>query len=240
MNTDPTTHDAEEHIFWLQAVHALLRCQYERSRRKHVVSFLETGVAFPDSQLDGHGGSVLLTELHYHLGKEVIIRRNFFKRLVLISARSLGWPLQSTPSGSVTLGFRPRQRAMSDAHLKRILTQLSLPTTVLDRVLLPFLGDAWWGRRSASALPDASHLASYALLPRSSHALLRSIFCFRCTEISFSSGSHVVGEWQGRNARLSLRASDIWRFIVFLRHERQRTRECCRIIEVGGLGDVLV
>ena len=100
----------DEHIFWLQAVHSLLRCQYERSQRKHVVAFLGPGVAFADSALDGQGGSALLTELHYHLGKEVLIRRDFFKRLVLISARSLGWPLQCTPTGSVSLGFRPRPR----------------------------------------------------------------------------------------------------------------------------------
>lgn len=230
----------DEHIFWLRAVHSLLRCRYERSRCKHVVSFLGSSAAFADSALDGQGGSALLTELHYHLGKEVLIRRDFFKRLVLISARSLGWPLQSMPSGSVSLGFRPRPRVQSDSLLRHLLKRMAFPSDVAERVMLPLLGDAWWARRSASALPNSPRMQSYALLSRPSSPVLRATFCFQCTELRFAWGLIVVGEWQKRSSRLSLRTTDIWRFILFLRHERMRSRAGARIIQVGGLGDVLV
>jgi len=229
-----------DEALWFRAVYCLLRSRYAPSRRKHLVSFLPSSPCFADRKLDGKGGSAILTELQGSFGKEVLLRRDFFKQLVLISARELGYPLYRLPSGSVSVGFRPSSRACSSLLLDRVLSQLPLPSEARAGTLADLLGEAWWGVSSAEGLPAARTLGCYTATVPSPKRLLRTIFCFPCTRLRLSNGATIHGEWRRGGAFLSLRTSDVWDFVHFLRYQRRKENLRSEVMEIGGLGDVLV
>ena len=224
---------------WYSHVASLLRKRYARSRQARLISFLPSSKCFADAQVDGDGGSALLTELQRVVGAEVFIQRDVFKTLLLQCAQELGWPLQKLPSGAAMIGLRPaRLRDVQCGLLLRAVAQLPLPPELRDRHLLPFLGETWWAVRSSgceSARHDGRHSYS-ASVPRP-RKLLRAMLPFDCNALSFSFGHDSVVEWRGRSA-ISVHTADIWRFVHFVRYQRRGYRS--ELMVIGGLGDVLV
>lgn len=224
----------EASALWFRAVYAAIRQLYVASKRTHLVSFLPSTPCFADAMLDGQGGSALLTELLRFFGKDVLLRRDFFKRMVLLSARELGFPVQRMPSGGVMLGVRAMARRPRHAHAV-ILRRLPLPGEVRCGTLAQFLGESWWAVRSQSML-RAAELPCYSANLPPPKKLLRAIFPFPCTEVRLSVGRGFVCEWH--DAFLLVRTAEIWDFVQFLRWSRRKQR--AEIIKIGGLGDVMV
>ena len=109
-----------------------------------------------------------------------------------------------------------------------------------DFALADLLGEAWWGVSSAEGLPAARTLGCYTATVPSPKRLLRTIFCFPCTRLRLSTGATIYGEWRRGGAFLSLRTSDVWDFVHFLRYQRRKENLRSEVMEIGGLGDVLV
>ena len=227
-------------LVWQRAVHDVLRRRYVRSRRQYLVSCPSPMVSFADTEVDGQGGSAILTELQHMLGKVVLQHRNLFKHFVLRSAHALGWPVHQTPAGHARVGCRVSKGKSKRTLLDYLIDSLPLPDHVRTSYLCPLLGEAWWGVRSTARLPRCKSYGSFAVCVPRPKKTLRDIFRFPCTLLHFSTGIRIVAEWRAGGDFISLRTTHIWTFVFFLRQQRNKSHHPSEVIHIGGLGDVFV
>ena len=229
---------------WFCAVHSLLRSIYVRSRRAHAMYFMECSPSDSTSALmDGRGGSAILTEMEKHLGTEVQFRRDFFKRLVLLSAHGLRWPLSRQPSGTIALGFKPRRRSRNNRLSMCAVESLGVPNEIVSMLLIPFVGDIWWGARQATT----SHLrlketenCYFVTLPYPRKPFRRWI-PFTNTFFKFAFNVPALIEWQLRETEVHIHTGDIWNIVDFFRYLRNKEgRSRSEIVHIKGVGDVLI
>ena len=223
-------------------VFCFLARRFTRARRPQVVAFLPFSLSFANGWCDGQGGSALLTELQHTFGKEVLLNRNLFKEYVLHTARILGWPLSSLPSGSVTVGVRPRYIEPVEAtSLKALIQNLPLPAGV-TQVLVDYLGEPWWSCKVCLEAPRALSPSAYTLKPitQCPRRILKLIFPFKCTIVNFSNGESLYAEWSMLEDILFFQATQIWGLVNLLRCVRRSLNYSAQVIHIGGLGDVFV
>jgi len=232
-----------EEAQWFCAVHSLLEKIFVRSRRAHHMHFHDGLTWDRDASLDNdEGGSALLTEIQGHLGTEVILRKSFFKRLVLLCAHGLRWPLRRLSSSIFAIGFKPRLRARQNLAFEVLISRLPLPSELIQLHLLPLLGESWWGVHSASVCSSDTDEQQFAikLLPRPRN-IFKRIFPFHLTYVFFSVDHPAFLEWRGEDrSSLTIRTRDIWNVVHLIRHVRRKEKCRSEIVRVDGLGDVLL
>lgn len=232
-----------EEAQWFCAVHALLGTIFVRSRRVHNMYFHDSISLDRDALLENdEGGSALLTEMQGYLGREVLLRKAFFKRLVLLCAHGLRWPLRRVSSGIFAIGFKPRFREHHDAVAKTAISRLPLPSELIQLHLLPLLGDSWWGVQSACDVSRSNNEQRFAikLLPPP-RKMFKRIFPFQHTHVFFSAKEPALLEWEGGDSSsLIIRTRNIWNLMNLIRYMRRKQRCRSEIVHVDGLGDVLL
>ena len=231
-----------EEAQWFCAVHALLGNTFVRSRRAHNLHFAECIAIDREALLDNdEGGSALLTEMQGYLGREVLLRKAFFKRLVLLCAPCLRWPLRRLSSGIFALGFKPRLRERHDNVAHATICRLPLPAEVVQWHIMPLLGESWWGVHSASSSCTREEERFMIKLLPPPRKMFKRLFPFQHTHVFFSVEDPAVLEWQREEGTsLVIHTRDIWNMVSLIRYMRRKERCRSEIVHVHGLGDVLL
>jgi len=235
---------AEPGLF--RALCTFLHRTFKRARKAQSVIFGGDSVRVEVASLDGDAGAALLTELRCCMayGDDVILRREFFKRLLLVAAVKVGLPVLFLATGAVSIGLQPRGPEPGDVAVIRGL-QTRLPEDVVS-IILAFARDLWWACHQQRVLPELDgipRLCAYVVDTRSLpplRRLLKKVFRYPCSRLDFAGLHSVFGEWSFDFHRLWLRAESPWPLIVLLRCLRRRTGLGAEALQLHGYGNILI
>jgi len=231
----------EPNIF--QMVRAFLSHAYKSSNKAQTVILSREVWRDNSEELDGKGGSALLTELFLRvLGSKLSLRRELCKRVLIAAAWSLHMPVFIMPSGAVSLCMSPTgEEPKVTSILLRLTNSLALPQEVLDLVR-SFAGDLWTGMRNGCKKNLCQFTSSYALETTDPKVrkLLRTVVPFDNATMSFSNVTTLEAEWDASNKLLWLMGASIWPLIVLLRYHQRRKGVAALTVTIRGFGVVLI
>lgn len=231
-----------EEARWFCAVHDLLRTTFVGSRRVHNIQLVDS-VERDMSLENDEGGSALITEMQRYLGQEVILRKSFFKRLVLLCAQGLKWPMRRISTEIFSIGFKPHPGMLqcSDGMTKRTLSGLPIPLEIVELHIYPFLGDSWWGVQSASVNQLwYERVYIMKLLPRPLK-LFRKLFPFPHTRVMLATKDQTFIRWESNEKNeLVIQTDNIWSFVTLIRYMRMKKGYRSEIVHMDGLGYVVL
>ena len=226
----------------LQDVLSLLCKFYSGSKRRHLIIFDNCIRSTATCLRDGQGGSALLTELEYHLGRCVREHPEVFKKLVVRSMDILKWPLQKYPSGAVAIGLKPSPaRFELDTLLHCTISKLPIDNQVRKDILNIYLGDVWWGccacvlENKCSLLWEKGLRRYTIIIKKENLKYWHQLIPFKCTHFFFSCGNDHESfiEWISSGI-VSITTKIIWTFVKFLRIIRSRTKKATYVLNIGG------
>ena len=231
----------EPNIF--QQVRAFLSHAYKSSKKAQTVILSNEVWRSISVELDGKGGSALLTELFLRvLGSKLSMRRELCKRILIAAAWSLHMPVFVTPSGAVSLCMSPSgEEPMVTFLLLKITKALPIPEEVRNLVL-SFAGNVWSGQQTCCKKNLYQFTCSYALevADPKIRKLLRAVVPFSSCILSFSNMPTLEAEWDESNRLLWLMGASIWPLIQLLRYYQRKKNASALTVTIRGFGDVLI
>ena len=233
--------ETEPNIF--EQVRFFLSHAYKISRRAQTVILAHDAWRDNSEELDGRGGSAILTELFLRvLGRKLSIKRELCKRVLIAAAWSLHMPVFITPSGAVSLRMSPsgNEPKIATALLKMVKA-LPFPDEVHD-LIVAFAGDLWVGQQKTRQRNLFQFTASYALEAYDPKArkLIKAVVPFDNSTLYFCNSYPVKTEWDGPSKLLWLMCTSIWPFITLLRCYQRRKGAPSGSVTIRGFGVVLI
>lgn len=238
-----TAHAEENEPNIFERVRFFLSHAYKISRRAQTVILSSDAWRDNSEELDGKGGSAILTELFLRvLGRKLCLQRELCKRILIAAAWSLHMPVFILHSGAVSLRMSPSgdEPKIATALLK-IVKALPLPDEV-HKLIAAFAGDLWVGQQKTRQRNLFQYTSSYALEANDPKVrkLIKAVVPFDNCTLSFSNLPSMQTEWDGPSKLLWLMSTSVWPFITLLRCYQRRKGAPSGSVTIRGFGVVLI
>lgn len=192
------------------------------------------------ADIDGVGGCALITEFQLVNKAEISCRRKQVIQLILNSLQRCKIPVICCGAKSI-ISLTPRGDPPPYAHLlETTLRRARLPAYLLN-LILDYVGVLWFVQRQGHELPrNVDEYFAYSIKV-SNKTLFRKIVPYPVTVVEFPyTRSPLYLEWSDDLAYIWVRGRSVAPVICLIRWVRKRMKIPPMVIEIGGLGSVIV